>query len=460
MSKERKTKQPPRTTGTSSPGGQLAPWFTNHISRRAVGKGLAWTAVLGMAGVTIYKFASDDDSEVNYDSLELQKKEGWDVGSASKTLAFSEGLTAYDSRRQTWSAYDPNYLISIYQPRSAQWQPFFVPTLLQSLSQASLNSQVRPIKTAAMNESYQRAEGLRNLISQSPNANETLIIADLPGPESIAVGAAMAETAQLAPVFDNWPHPLGVVRSHETLGAMIYYAREIEEKKGKLPENAPVVMLLDSNRLSPYSDQDSQFDNRYLAKLPPMDQLKQRGVKQVIYLVKNQNQKQELDDINDDLVEWQKNGVNVRMLQLSEFKPSDEPVQALSGSPGTNPAPAAQPHYYYGGSPLLSWLFFSHYFYGPPRTVFVPGGGGYSRPIPRPASLPNYNPPVYRPASRPTIFNSSRVGASSGASGVGKTRPSGFGRTSVRVANDGRVVGTRPGRSGSYGRSGRGWFGG
>jgi hypothetical protein len=463
MSKERKLKQQPKRTGTSAPsGGALAPWFTKHISRRAVGKGIAWTAVLGMAGVTIYKFADTDDNEVNYDSLELQKKEGWDVGSTNRALVFSEGPTAYDSRQKTWSAYDPNYLISIYQPRNSQWQPFFVTTLLQSLSQRSLNSQIRPIRTSAMNESYARAEGLRNLISQSPNANETLIVADLPGPESIAAGAALAETAQLVPIFDNWPHPLGVVRSHETLGAIIYYAHEIEEKKSKLSDNAPVVVLLDSNRLAPYTDQDSLFDNRYLAKLPQADQLKQRGIKQVIYLVKDQNQKQELDDVNDDLVEWQKNGIDVRMLRLSEFKPYDEPVQASSGTTTTTTTTAPGPvqhHYHYGGSPLLSWLFFSHYFYSAPRTVFIPGGG-YGRSIPRPSSLPSYEPPNYRPASRPTIFNSSRVGASPGATGVGKTRPSGFGRTSVRVSNDGRVTGTRPGRSGSYGRSGGGWFGG
>jgi hypothetical protein len=456
MSKESKLKQQNRRAGASgSSGGPLAPWFTKHISRRAVGKGLAWTAVLGMAGVTIYKFAGSGDSEVNYDSLELQKKEGWDVGSTNRALVFSEGVTAYDSRQKTWSGYDPNYLISIYQPRSSQWQPFFVTTLLQSLSQLSLNSQIRPIRTSAMNETYARTEGLRNLISQSPNADETLIIADLPGPESIAAGAALAETAQLVPVFDNWPHPLGVVRSHETLGALIYYAHEIEEKKSKLSDNAPVVLLLDSNRLAPYTDQDSLFDNRYLAKLPQADQLKQRGIKQVIYLIKDQKQNQELDDINDDFVEWQKNGINVRMLRLSEFKPAEEPVQASTG--GTT-APV-QHHYHYGGSPLLSWLFFSHYFYSAPRTVFIPGDG-YGRSIPRPSSLPSYQPPNYRPVSRPTIFSSSRVGTSPGAAGVGKTRPSGFGRTSVRVSSDGRVTGTRPGRSGSYGRSGGGWFGG
>jgi hypothetical protein len=442
----------------------LAAWFTSHISRRSMGKGLAWAAVLGMAGVTLYKFAGDADAEVAYDSLELQKKEGWNVGSSEKTLNFPAGATAYDSQRKVWSGSDHNQLISVYQPRGSQWQPFIVPTLIQSLAQPTLNSQIRPLSTAAMDDAYKRAEGLRNLISQSSNANQTLIIADLPGPSSIALGAAMADTAQLVPVFDNWPHPLGVVNSHETLGAMAYYAREIEEKKTKLKDDAPAIMLLDSNRLTPYVDESSQFDNRYLAKLPPTDQLKERNIKQVIYLVKDQAQEKELDDINDDLVEWQKNGIDVRMLRLSEFKPYDEPIAASGAgaapsAPSAPAAPAETRHYYYGGSPLAHWWFFSHYLYGPPSYIMV-GNGGYARTIPRPTSSPTFERPSYQPVSRPTIFNARRVGAATGVAGVGKARPTGFGRTSVRVSNDGRVTGTRVGRSGSYGRSGGGFFGG
>lgn len=435
----------------------MTEWFTNHISRRSLGKGLAWGAVLAMAGVTVYQLASDDDQEVSEDSLGLQKKEGWNVGSTDKFLSF-EGSSLTDSRGKNLTGYDPNYLISVYQPRDSRWQPFFVPTLIQSLSQQSLSGQMRPVFNNQMRETYQRAEALRNLIAQTSDPTQTLIISELPGPQSVALGAAMADTAQLVPVFDNWPHPLGVVRSHDTLGAMAYYAGEIDEKRSKLKDNSPAILLLDSNRLTAYTDQDTQFDNRYLAKLPPADQLKQRGVRQVIYLVKDESQKEDLDDINGDLAEWQKQGVNVRMLRMSEFKPVDEPVQSTVAGATTAGATTStvQRHYYYGGYPWASWLFFSNYGYGYPSYVYgYRDGRNYS--IPRPSTGQAYDPPNYRPASRPTIFSSSRVG---GASGVGKTRPTGFGRTSVRMSSDGRVTGTRVGRSGSYGRSGGGWFGG
>lgn len=441
----------------------MTSWFTNHISRRSVGKGLAWGAVLAMAGVTVYQLAGDSDSEVSADSLDLQKKEGWNVGSTDKSLTFERAIPTDSRGNFVLGGYDQNYLISVYQPRDSRWQPFFVPTLIQSLSQESLKGQMRLVFTPQMRETYDRAEALRSLISQSPNPEQTLIISDLPGPESIALGAAMADTTLLVPVFDNWPHPLGVVHAHETLGAMDYYAKEIEEKRSKLKENAPAILLLDSARLTAYTDQDTQFDNRYLAKLPPADQLKQRGVRQVIYLVKDETQKDELDDINDDLVEWQKQGVNVRMLRLSEFKPVDEPVQAsvpgmanVAGTTTPTTNTTVQRHYYYGGSPWASWWFYNHYGYGYPREVVI-YREGRSIPVPRPTRDQTYTPPTYRPVSRPTIFSASRVG---GASGVGKTRPSGFGRTSVRMSSDGHVTGTRMGRSGSYGRSGGGWFGG
>ncbi|MGE0884664.1 MAG: hypothetical protein AB7P14_14055 [Blastocatellales bacterium] len=445
----------------SSYGNSPSGWFSNHLSRRQLGKGLAWTAGLGMAGLVLYQMAGDDEPEVTLDSLELQKKEGWNVGSTEKPLLYPVGVTPTDSTGQIWSALDPNFLISIYQPRDAKWQPFFVPTLLQSLSQVSLNKQVKLIRTGEMMDAYQRAEGLRSLIASGENTDQTLIISDLPGPASIAVGAALADTMTLVPVFDNWPHPLGVVRSHETLGAMAYYAREIAEKSRNLKDNAPAMMLLDGNRLSSYVDQDSQFDNRYLAKLPPAEQLKQRGIQQVIYLTKDQTQAVELDDINEDFVEWQKNGINVRMLRLSEFKPYDEPLTATNTATSPTPTSTVHRHYYYGGSPYYHWWFYDHYYYSRPRQVYI-YSGGRNVPIPPPSSAvrPSFNPPSYRPVSRPTVFSASRVGTSPGATGVGKTKPSGFGRTSVRMGSNGRVSGVRSGRSGSYGRSGGSWFGG
>src|SRR4029453_726875 len=94
----------PSSNRTGASGGQMTEWFTKHISRRSLGKGLAWGAVLAMAGVTVYQLASDDDPEVSADSLDLQKKEGWNVGSTDKFLSF-EGSILYDSSGRNLTGY-------------------------------------------------------------------------------------------------------------------------------------------------------------------------------------------------------------------------------------------------------------------------------------------------------------------------------------------------------------------
>jgi hypothetical protein len=423
------------------------------MNRRSFGKGIAWSAVLGAAGLSVYQFASSGDNEVNLESLEVQQKSGWNVGAPDKPLTF-DGIVPTDSRNQAFAPPDDAALLAAYQPASATWQPFFTPTLIQSLKQPTLVQQLRPVNSNAMRDTYERAQGLREVLSQAQNKKNTLILADLPGPESVALGAVLADTADLIPTFDNWPHPLGVVKAHETLGAMAYYAGEVKEKRAQLKDDAPGLLLLDSRRLTPYQDEETQFDNRYLAKVPPPDQLKQRGITNVMYVVRDQNQSNELDDLNEDFVAWQQQGIGVQMLRLSDFKPYEEDVTKKNVD-GTTTTVRERHHYYYG-SPFSHWWFYSHYFFTPYPTASYYSGGGY-RPMPR-NSPPMANPMTYRPTIRPTMFSGTRVGGTS--NGVGRVKPTGFGRTSVRVSSSGQVTGTRSGRSGSYGRGFGGWFGG
>jgi hypothetical protein len=269
----------------------------------------------------------------------------------------------------------------------------------------------------------------------------------------------MAEAAELILTFDNFPHPLGVTPSHETLGAMLYYAGEIETKRaaaawGDGTTKPAPVFLLDSKRLEPYKDADAQFDNRYLAKLPSAEKFKEMGVKSVIYVTPDRTRTEELDDLNEDFVDYKNNGINVAMLPLSDLVGVNENVSREWGDGTTRTE--QQRNYYYGGSPGFHPFFFYAYpFYSPSpayarRTGF--GGGRGAAGLP-----PSVSPPRYVPAPRPTMFSGTRIGGRSAAGvGVGRSKPSGFGRATVRVAPSGGVVGTRAGRSGYYspGRSG------
>ncbi|MFZ4793595.1 MAG: hypothetical protein ACOYLN_05630 [Blastocatellia bacterium] len=442
----------------NSSGGNRAPgWFNDHLTRRQAGRVLLAGGGIGMAALTIFKLVGGDgEQESNYDSLELQKREGWNVGASDKPLTFGDeatrtGTVASNVAAPAQILEDPEKIISLYAPQNGAWQPFYVPTLLQSLGQPTLRTMLANGGTSGsreMDDAFQRAGALRDLMASSPDAMKTMVIVDLPGPASVAVGVAMADKAIVIPGFDNWPHPLGVVKSHETLGALLHYAPEFRARRELFDGKGPAILLLDSHRLTPYTDADNQFDNRWQARVPPATELRKRGVERIIYLVPDERQTTELDDLNDDFVEWRNNGLDVRMLRLNDFKPIEQRLASGSSSGGAVGAPVMT--HYYGGLPGMHWLFFANYGMMAPRLA------------PRFSSLPaagrvSYQPPVYQPVTRPTIFSATRIG---GTSGVGRMKPGGFGQTSVRVSSGGRITGTRAGRSGSYGRGGGFSFGG
>jgi hypothetical protein len=491
------------TSESSSNTSNHPAWWEKMLTRRAATKSLAGLAA--MAGVSGFVTACDDDEEeVDKNVLDVQKAEGWNVGSTDKILSFANKQDSDSMKSANWRDYTkPALLMQSWQPKEEAWKPYFVPTLIQSLSQPTLQSAIVPVCSEAMREAYSRGLGMRELLKNSKNPTETLVIADLPGPEAVAFAAALADVAAPVLSFDNWPHPLGVVPSHLTLASLIYFAKEVDEKAAKRPNNAPVVIVLDSNRLTNYTDADNQFDNRYMAKVPSAENLATLGIKSILYAAPNENQKAEMDDLNDEFATYQEKNIKMELLPVTRFQaapPQDAQNLASAGatSTGTNasvtiassatlarsatpitpqqkdfqgqlvPGQTMQdqqaqqyantsgsyvsyaPVYYYGGSPFHSTWFYYHY------PVY-----SYYRPMPVATRLPPtmYGRTPYSAVRRQTMFSASRVGAS-GTSGIGKQRPSGFGRVTVRTnSSTGRISGVRAGRSGSFSGSRSGSFG-
>ena len=429
------------------------PWWVT--SRRQIIIGGAATGALLLAGGTgIYLATRDDTTDVEQDSLALQKEQGWNVGSEDKPLNLT-GARDTDSQGGTaWQGYlQPSALISAYNTKSETWMPFFVPTLMQSLQFDSLRNQMKPIETPDMREAYGRGQAIASdLLANSENPAETALVVDLPGRDAVAFAAGLADRARIVGLFDNIPHPLGVTPAHETLGAMLNYAAEIDRKQAALPADAPAVFLLDSNRLAPYTDEEAQFDNRFLARMPTAANLQERGVKSLLYVTPDGSRTEELDDLNEDFVAYKEAGVGVGLLPLSDFKLAD------NGSTGGSIDGEGERRYHYGGNPMfLPFFFYSYPFYRPYPAYG--GGGGFANRAGAPSA------PRYTPAPRQTLFSGRRVG--NATAGVGRTKPTGFGRSTVRVNSSGSVVGTRagrsgfysPARSGSFGRSGGGYSG-
>jgi hypothetical protein len=411
---------------------------TSPISRRRAIQALALlggsAAVLGLVATLA---GPDDQVDINMDSLELQKREGWDVGDQGAPLRFpaSAGVDADGSRD-----FELASLATDLAPARPSLAPFYVPTLFQSLEASSgrtLRSELRPVPPPDAQADYLRGEAILSLFRAVEMPKDTALVLDLEGPTSVAIAAALAKGFEPVFTFDNWPHPLGVVASHLTLASALYYRPVFLQARAARPPDAPAAFILDRNRLAHYTDDGGQFDNRYVAKLPLAENLRSLGVRHVLYVTPDKKDLRELDDLNDDFIAFAKASIDVKVLPLSDL---DAP-----------PAAAPRTAYYYGGhSHTHLWFWNSYGWYTPRPAVRLPPGSTR-------AELPAPPPQVsrgaaYRPVERPTIFSSRTLGV---GTGVGKQRPSGFGRVSVRAAaSSGKITSVNKGRSGSFGRAG------
>jgi len=429
-------------------------WYENlsaagdPIARRNALIGLAAAAsVLGGIGL-VAAVASGSSSggsggtPVTKGSLEAQKEFGWNVGADTTPLTF-DGTTG-----ETFTPAQMDALSKDLGPAAASLAPFYVPTLFQSLqSQATpsaatagttvkpLRDVIKPIMTADMKRSFQQGRALSSLFEGAP-AGRALMV-DLPGPLAVAFAAGLSDRLDIVFAFDGWPHPLGVVPSHQTLGAALQYQPLLTKAKTERPRNSPPAFILDRGRLLPYADESTAFDNRYLAKVPAAEQLRGMGVTQLLY-VSLDNEK-EADDLNNDFVAYEKAGIELRHLSPVDFGPAAVETGAIAaGTPGrpdggtgagTGSSGSYDDRYYYGAHPTRHWYFWSFHGWGTPRYAYRPFTGVALR-------------PTYHPYTRPTSFSGSGLG-------MRKTSPGTFGVVGVVKGSSGGATT----RSGSWSRS-------
>lgn len=442
-----------------------------EVPRRAVVAVLATlgisVAVCGVAGA-ITSAGSDEDVEfktIDKNSLATQRDHGWNFGAVSENLVF-DGLTQAPFDK----AMVPQLRADL-TPARADLRPYYWPTLFEAPSavprvpvagespEKPLLEVLTPVSTPAMDIAHKRGKGVAALFDKA--TPDTAVIVDLPGPESVAMAAAMAHRLEPVCTFDNWPHPRGVVPAHLTLAAAVYYQPLFKRVRAQRPANAPPVFVLDRKRLAPYTDETTQFDNRYVAKLPPASGLSQLGIKRVLYVVPNAGEV-ELDDLNQDFVDYEKAGIDVKLIPASDFTPGapkSSPAGAVPLAQGAEPDP-----YYYGGGPESSEWFWSDYGWE---------SGTSGRPRTQPATTRTKSMySGWAPAPRATMFGSSTsaAGNADGTGSVSKASKVAVGTVAVAIAaTTGAILGTRygagrssgvrsGGRSGSFGRSsGSGW---
>jgi len=368
--------------------------------------GLGGAVLLG--GVLLSRCSRRDDptAGITGNSLDLQKSRGAYLDAGNEHLTFPDAVPG-DA-----SGYDQ--LASDLRPHDLALVPFYVPTLFQSLAAQNndtLRADFQPIDSPAMRQAFLRGAAVRELLEHAERPDAWLLVVDLPGPESVAFAAGLQPMCETVFVFDNWPHPRGVVPAHLTLAAAVYHRAAFRDAARPTPH--ATAFVLDRRRLAAYQDEPDRFDNRYVARLPPADALRARGIERILYVVTGDAEAVELDDLNARFVDYRDNRIDVRMLGLGDLTLGDAPKNA-SGATG-------QQRPYWHGSPFTHWFFWSHYGW-PSRS------SGITPQQPATSSFGS----TWSPNRRSTRFDR-------GVAGFGQTRtqPSG-------------------GRSGSWGRSGSG----
>lgn len=437
---------------------------------------LAMCVRAGGAGL----LSSESDTETaRKTSLAMQKEYGWSFGAVGEPLVFN-GVTT--------KPFEPgalSLLASDLAPASPRLLPFFQATLFQapdavpaSLGKLDpsevtgfvpLRIVMKPIFTSAMREAYARGKSLASLFASlaevahapatppgaaaaasAPASARAALVVDLPGPEAVAFAAGAIAAFDPIFLFDNWPHPRGVVRAQETLSAAAYYQPLFAEaKRGARAGRAP-MFVLDRRRLTAYTDDAKQFDNRYVAKLPTSAAaMRALEVEHILYVVPNRaDARRELDDLNDELVVYSSGGIDVKALSLDLFAvdPTPDgrpPPQGATAGNESDKLIAEGGFVYYGGNGGAHDAFFVDYPWAKPARVAT------ARPVSNPGKSFVSHP-------RASAYS---TGSPSG-SPTTKPRPGTFGTVPVAIAaGTGVVLGARYSRSGSWNRS-SGGFGG
>jgi hypothetical protein len=428
-------------------------WHEGLVHADPMGRRIALQFVLAGAGIATLGLvfskvsscaSSSDFATIHRKALDAQQEYGWNLGAPGESLTFDGVSTApYDPAAQSKLPTD-------LAPAQVALRPYFIPTLLQSPVATPrtalpgdvtyrLDTVVRPIFTPTMDAAYRCGKALASLFD--PSIKDVAVVVDLPGPESVAFTAGASSAFDPVFAIDNWPHPRAVVPAHLTLAAAAYYQPLFAKVASTRPVPAPAMFVLDRSRLSPYTDETSQFDNRHVARLPTAAALRSLGIHRLLYVVPLETDVPELDDLNEDFTHDYASGISVKIVGTNAFWPEAPAVDAgANASPGWSIPDMHNSQYYYGGTAATHAAFWVDYPWLSPAAVG--------------SSPPNISPlgRSYVPNRRATQFSAGSSPASSGAAS--------FGTVPIIVsAATGAVLGALLSRSGSWNRSSGGWGG-
>lgn len=274
---------------------------------------------LGVVGLGID--ACEPTKKSRLGALDLQRKYGWSFGAATESLVFNgQSTQAFDRSRLSW-------MVADFTPRVAAHRPFYVQTLFESptalptaVSEGdptaipSLKDALQPIFTQGMHDIFKWVQANVDALAAVSGA---ALVVDLDGQDAVAFAAGALARFDPVFLFDNWPHPHGVVPAHLALAAAAYYQPMFAAAATTSQAGASAPMfVLDRQRLATYTDSATQFDNRWVARMPGVQALRSMGIKKLLY-VGPVSTTHELDDLNDDFVTDHAAGISIALLDVT-----------------------------------------------------------------------------------------------------------------------------------------------
>jgi len=197
---------------------------------------------------------------------------------------------------------------------NSPWRPYYRPTLPAAVSVVA--SAAQPIHRGDSAATSRADELVRKL-----DLTQAAIFIDLAGEESVAWGARLAEGAfQPVATFNNWPHARGILKLERALGAMIFYAAEVQRRPADKFKARPAFLLegtrLQSQRMPLGPD---EFDNRYFhvgSDFPSATRFAAEGINTVIYVRPSGMTKMCEDDLVDYFVDLQTSGMKFHQVTV------------------------------------------------------------------------------------------------------------------------------------------------
>ena len=189
-------------------------------------------------------------------------------------------------------------IYKIWAPEGAKWIDWVRPVPFVNITEQS--------------EIYEVSEFIIPRINYIKKlSNDTAIIIDLPGNESIKEGIAIAKLGfRPIPIYNGTDEQKGAIATVNNKLVKIGLVKgALELKKIKLENDAPPAFLLDTNRMNRFKMDESVFDNSwdiYAQDMPSAEYFLENGINKVI--VRGESVQKDLKKI---LYKFQKKGIKI-----------------------------------------------------------------------------------------------------------------------------------------------------